>query len=312
MMYEVYERPRDVTMFQPARNGLCLDLKDPKKSHPKEESQRDVLTTKDMGMLELTSPELERMILDPLNDRFLGRGTDGFGNGSFYKQQQQGQQPQSQPGHGSIAMDQLRHQPNLPAPAQEAVVSSDEESDMETRQFTYTNLVPKTTIETGFSFNPDTNPGSLRSPSNRPGGCCPTSLLPTAVHPGESYLPLAAFRAVSSRLKEEPMQLVPCLDGSPASSLPPMSPINMDDQDRVKQERKRLRNREAARRCRSKKLEEIMLLEGRVKELKEQNRSLGDTATALRDLMNKLQSQISQHISRGCPMMMMPDSSSSP
>lgn len=307
-----------------------MELNDPKKMNAKADSQRDVLTSKDLGMLELTSPELERIILDPINDRFLDGRTVGFANGSFHRQLLQ--QQQEQPGHLTIARDhqeshqsfdsslyQLRHQPNLPEPALEAVVSSEEESsDTESRQFTYTPLVPpprsKATTETGFSFNTDSKSVSLQAihsavQSVTAGGCSSSrmgTLLPTAVHPGVSYLPSGTFQSVPSlRPKEEPMQLVPCLDGSPAPSLHPMSPINMDEQDHFKQERKRERNRLAARKCRTKKLEQIMLLEGRVKELKEQNRSLGDTATALRTLMNRLQSQISQHISCGCPMMTM-------
>lgn len=339
----MYEDSVSSTMCHATRNRLCLDLNDPKKMLAKAESQSGVLTSRDLGMLELTSPELERIILDPSNDRFLGGRTAGFLVNDSVRQLQQ----QEQQGYGIItreqqesqrrfdsSVDQPRRQPILPEPALEAAFSSEEDSDTEASDHvTYTTLVPpqsKATTETGFTsesyFNNISKSVSLQAmmnsavPSVTAGGVGFSSrmetLLPTAVHPGVSYLPIGTFHSVPSRLKEEPMQMVPCLDGSP---LPPMSPINMEDQDRVRQERKRERNRLAARKCRTKKLEQIMHLEGVVKELKEQNRALGDTATALRAMMNKLQSQISLHISRGCPIMMLPtttttmlDSSSSP
>lgn len=326
MMYE-----GSIAVERGARNGLSLDFNDPKKVHARMDSQRTILTNGDFGKLELTSPELERIMFDPTL------------NGLFHHHHQQ---PQEQPGYGGggnivrepqdsqrsfdPSPDQLRRHVNLPKAAQDAVVSSDEDSDTESRQFDEHVQPPSTaTSETGFPNEPyismDSKFVSLQQAINT---SVPMSvvtararfnprqgtLLPTAFNPGVSYLPFGTFQSIPpSRPKEEPMQMVPCLDGSPAPSLPPMSPINMDDQDRVKQERKRERNRLAARKCRTKKLEQIMLLEGRVKELKEQNRSLGDTAAGLRTLMNKLQMQISQHISCGCPMMTttttMPDSS---
>uniref|UniRef100_T1ITD4 BZIP domain-containing protein n=1 Tax=Strigamia maritima TaxID=126957 RepID=T1ITD4_STRMM len=71
-------------------------------------------------------------------------------------------------------------------------------------------------------------------------------------------------------IKEEP-QTVPSLNGSP-----PMSPINMESQEKIKLERKRQRNRIAASKCRKRKLERISRLEDKVRILKGENSELGN------------------------------------
>merc|ERR1712130_599525 len=50
-----------------------------------------------------------------------------------------------------------------------------------------------------------------------------------------------------------------------------VSPIDMESQERIKLERKRLRNRQAAAKCRKKKLERISQLDDRVQQLKTEN-----------------------------------------
>ncbi|CAG5115806.1 unnamed protein product [Candidula unifasciata] len=95
-------------------------------------------------------------------------------------------------------------------------------------------------------------------------------------------------------IKEEP-QTVPSLGTSP-----PLSPINMESQEKIKLERKRARNRVAARKCRTRKLERISRLEDRVNELKGQNNGLVTTASSLRDQVMKLKQKIVEHMNCGC------------
>lgn len=111
----------------------------------------------------------------------------------------------------------------------------------------------------------------------------------------EHSAPLGDLRL--PKLEEEP-QTVPCLGSSP-----PLSPINMESQERIKLERKRARNRVAARKCRTRKLERISRLEDRVKELKGQNSDLLTTATSLREQVMKLKQQIVEHCRSGCQIM---------
>ncbi|XP_075854310.1 transcription factor JunB isoform X1 [Microcebus murinus] len=67
----------------------------------------------------------------------------------------------------------------------------------------------------------------------------------------------------ASAFKEEP-QTVP--EARSRDATPPVSPINMEDQERIKVERKRLRNRLAATKCRKRKLERIARLEDKGEE----------------------------------------------
>lgn len=88
------------------------------------------------------------------------------------------------------------------------------------------------------------------------------------------------------------------------TSLPPITPINMDDQEMAKLERKRARNRVAATRCRNRKLERISRLQERVKELQDQNVNLARTASTLRDQVCRLKQNIIEHKQRGCQVML--------
>lgn len=99
------------------------------------------------------------------------------------------------------------------------------------------------------------------------------------------------------QLKEEP-QTVPCYN------TPPMSPVNMVVQERIKVERKRSRNRVAARKCRYRKLERISRLEDRVKDLVGQKNDLATNATQLRDQVARLKQQIMEHVNSGCKVML--------
>lgn len=115
--------------------------------------------------------------------------------------------------------------------------------------------------------------------------------------PTHQAAPVVDIHIRLPKLEEEP-QTVPCL-----SSSPPLSPINMESQERIKLERKRARNRVAARKCRTRKLERIARLEERVTDLKGQNNELLTTATSLREQVMKLKQQIVEHVNSGCQIM---------
>lgn len=95
-------------------------------------------------------------------------------------------------------------------------------------------------------------------------------------------------------VKDEP-QTVPS-----ASSSPPLSPIDMDSQERIKLERKRQRNRVAASKCRRRKLERISKLEEKVKILKGENTELAQMIVKLKDHVHRLKQQVLEHANGGC------------
>ncbi|KAF5906026.1 transcription factor jun-B-like [Clarias magur] len=117
------------------------------------------------------------------------------------------------------------------------------------------------------------------------------SALAGGVHPAQRFV----------ALKEEP-QTVPDMHSSDGS--PPVSPIDMESQERIKAERKRLRNRLAATKCRRRKLERIARLEDRVKVLKSDNAGLSSTASLLREQVAQLKQKVLRHVSSGCQLML--------
>lgn len=90
-------------------------------------------------------------------------------------------------------------------------------------------------------------------------------------------------------VKEEP-QTVPCA-------------IDLHDQERLKLERKRLRNRIAASKCRRRKLERIARLEDKVAHLKGENAELTDHVTRLKEHVCRLKQQVMEHVRSGCEIL---------
>ncbi|EDW01102.1 transcription factor AP-1 [Drosophila grimshawi] len=83
-------------------------------------------------------------------------------------------------------------------------------------------------------------------------------------------------------------------------SSPTVSPIDMADQEKIKLERKRQRNRVAASKCRKRKLERISKLEDRVKSLKGENSDLAGIVKGLKDHVAQLKQQVIEHVEAGC------------
>lgn len=98
------------------------------------------------------------------------------------------------------------------------------------------------------------------------------------------------------QIKEEP-QTVPNISQSP-----PMSPVDMEYQERMKLERKRQRNRLAASKCRSRKLERISKLEDKVKILKGENTELASVINQMKEKVSLLKYEVMEHNKAGCPI----------
>ena len=81
---------------------------------------------------------------------------------------------------------------------------------------------------------------------------------------------------------------------------PPISPINMASQERIKLERKRARNRQAATRCRNRKLERIATLQDQADRLRATNNQLASEVGRLRETVYQLRRDISRHSAAGC------------
>ncbi|XP_038139512.1 transcription factor jun-D-like [Cyprinodon tularosa] len=126
----------------------------------------------------------------------------------------------------------------------------------------------------------------------------PTDTLPFP--PPTHAAALSRLQQSGGGMKDEP-QTVP--DMQSCGDSPPLSPIDMDNQERIKAERKKLRNRIAASKCRKRKLERISRLEEKVKTLKTQNTELASTASVLREQVAQLKQKVMSHVSSGCQLL---------
>lgn len=99
---------------------------------------------------------------------------------------------------------------------------------------------------------------------------------------------------------KESSQTVPVVDLTHA-----ISPIDMSNQERIKLERRREKNRCAAQKCRTRKIERIQRLEERIAELKGNNARLAQTANEQKEHVASLRQQIVEHVNSGCQIMTM-------
>lgn len=265
------------------KRTMTLDL-DNFRSPKKPKVSSPLLTSPELNMLKLESPELEKMIIAQ-NGHVTTTPTPNQYNNMFPKNVTEEQEMYAR---GFVdALAQL-HQTTAPSAGSVVLqpVSHDTlcGGDMST-VVTSASLPPCPSIQQCAAVSIPSDCGVMSSMPHVSAG----------YHPSNDYLP-----PITS-IKEEP-QIVPSLGVTP-----PLSPIDMEDQERIKLERKRLRNRIAASKCRRRKLERIAKLEDKVRDLKNQNSELGVVANTLRDQICVLKQQVMDHLKNGCQIMMTAD-----
>ncbi|BFZ16474.1 hypothetical protein BsWGS_19513 [Bradybaena similaris] len=274
------------------KRSMTLDFNS--SSVTKQKKLATVLASPDLNMLKLASPELEKMIIQANGLVTTTPTPTQFIFPKFVTEEQEA--------YARGFVDAL-------AELQSTGAISANRSQELTRTFTTltvpTALSQSASLPTSATVPVFATPSDLSTTTSLPGGPVPRAHRPAT--PTKAVLPTsrASMTVPVSRvdmriphIKDEP-QTVPCL-----SSSPPLSPINMESQEKIKLERKRARNRVAARKCRTRKLERISRLEDRVKELKGQNSDLVTTASSLRDQVMKLKQRIVEHVNSGCQIMM--------
>lgn len=273
------------------KRSMTLDFNSSATKHKKIAT---VLASPDLNMLKLASPELEKMIIQANGLVTTTPTPTQFIFPKFVTEEQEA--------YARGFVDAL-------AELQSSGALSANRTQELTRTFTTltvpTALSQSATVPTATTVPVFSSASELATTTSLPGG--PVGRAPPTVSPPKTALPTTkANMPVSTarldvripQIKDEP-QTVPCLNSSP-----PLSPIDMESQEKIKLERKRARNRVAARKCRTRKLERISRLEDRVKELKGQNSDLVTTATSLRDQVMKLKQKIVEHVNSGCQIMM--------
>ncbi|CAL8270804.1 unnamed protein product [Arctogadus glacialis] len=302
--YGSYNNPK------PLKHNMTLNLADPSgtlKPHLRAKAS-DILTSPDVGLLKLGSPELERLIIQSSNGLITTTPTptqficpknvtdeqEGFAEGfvralaELHHQHMPNGTPVSVPSAPPAAGVNNAVPPPPPvSSAAGATAVYNNNSTMRSESPVYEDL---------NTFNPAISTVSAPNYTTSP----PTisfSAAPQLPMYGQQHhsAPLSRITA----LKEEP-QTVPEMPGE----TPPLSPINMESQERIKAERKRMRNRVAASKCRKRKLERISRLEDKVKNLKCQNSELSSTANMLREQVAQLKQKVMNHVNSGCQLML--------
>jgi len=98
---------------------------------------------------------------------------------------------------------------------------------------------------------------------------------------------------------EDDSQIVPSMS-APPKDIYPADPINLVQQEHIKHERKKMRNRLAAQRCRKRKIEREDTLKDKVTELKDKNADLTELANKLKNQVCELKEQVMKHVKGGC------------
>lgn len=280
------------------KHSMTLNLSDPSsalKPHLRPKAN-DILTSPDVGLLKLASPELERLIIQSSNGLITTTPTptqflcpknvtdeqEGFAEG-FVR-----------------ALAELHHQHMPPSSAT-------------TPQTTINNSMAPVSSMAGAAVYSSTvrseppvyadlstfNPAITTAPSFTSANSAMSNYTTTSMPPQQQQHTMPVPHPRLQALKEEP-QTVPEMPGE----TPPLSPIDMESQERIKAERKRMRNRIAASKCRKRKLERISRLEDKVKTLKSQNSELASTANMLREQVAQLKQKVMNHVNSGCQLML--------
>ncbi|KAM3873993.1 junE proto-oncogene, AP-1 transcription factor subunit [Diretmus argenteus] len=243
----------------------------------------------DMNLLKLASPDLEHLIIHSNQGLVTTSPVSSSTNPFMYRNQATNEQEGFADGFvkaladlhkqnqlvGGGPMSPSSSSTSLQAPYQRNLMSGAEMP-------VYTNLGSYNPGQMGYSGGQMAYGGSGHGPGHGPG------------HGGAPQ--------THSRSLDAPQTVpeVPHPPGDPTSSPPSLSPIDLETQERIKAERKKLRNRIAASKCRKRKLERISRLEEKVKVLKTQNLDLASTASMLREQVAQLKQKVMSHVTNGC------------
>lgn len=254
------------------KRKMTLDFNSPGKT--KQQKIQNLLGSPDLNMLKLASPELEKFIIQANGMVTTTPTPTQFIFPRFVTDEQE-----------SFAKGFVEALNNLHGKTVKTENSSDSESQSDSVSNASYTYVPPDYVLTSAT-------------TTLPGGLITTANANSVLDQLSKSIP---SQRISLLRQEEEPQTVPSIASHDNTFS--VSPINMENQEVIKLERKRARNRVAARKCRTRKLERIARLEERVDDLKGQNSDLSSQASALRDQVCKLKKQIIDHVNSGCQIM---------
>jgi len=281
------------------RQNLTLDLNS---ASAKKNRVQNLLTSPDVQMLKLTSPELEKFLSQ--NPTLATPTPSGY----IFPKSVTEEQMMYAKGFEE-ALEHLRQAETVPGGSNEATVAA--ANTLATLSAVHPSAVPPVAqVIPSIQINQDHHATNL-----------PLSLPNTIPVPNSHSRPNSgASGSYDSELyqvpdgikiKDEPDDQ--SLSGGESnygseSMLSPnpsgMSPIDMESQEKIKLERKRLRNRLAASKCRKRKLERISQLDERVAQLKTENCDLAAVVKKMKSSVAVLKQEVMEHVSSGCEIRM--------
>merc|ERR1711923_95166 len=273
------------------RQNLTLDLNS---ASPKKNKVQNLLTSPDVQMLKLTSPELEKFLSQNPSLATPTPSSYGFPKSVTEEQMQYAKGFEE-------ALEKIKYQDNL-GPNTDTVtaantlvtLSAGQSGQQDQQSGLHLPLSLPNTSSLSLTSLPPSNPLS------RPNSGAPGS------YDSDTYqLPEGS---VSVKIKDEPDDRSVNEEEEDESVLSPaaagVSPIDMETQEKIKLERKRLRNRQAAAKCRKRKLERISLLDDRVAQLKTENTDLAAVVKKMKSSVAALKQEVLDHVNSGCEIRM--------
>merc|ERR1711863_51676 len=273
------------------RQNLTLDLNS---ASPKKNKVQNLLTSPDVQMLKLTSPELEKFLSQNPSLATPTPSSYGFPKSVTEEKMQYAKGFEE-------ALEKIKYQENF-GPNTDTVtaantlvtLSSGQSGQQDQQSALQLPLSLPNTSSLSLTSLPPSNP--LSRPNSGASGS----------YDSDTYqLPEGS---VSVKIKDEPDDRSVDDEDDEESLLSPagagVSPIDMESQEKIKLERKRLRNRQAAAKCRKRKLERISLLDDRVAQLKTENTDLAAVVKKMKSSVASLKQEVLDHVNSGCEIRM--------
>merc|ERR1719309_572988 len=280
------------------RQNLTLDLNS---ASAKKNRVQSLLTSPDVQMLKLTSPELEKFLIQ--NPTLATPTPSGY---IFPKSV-----TEEQAMYAKGFEEALEHLRNTEPPGSSDLAAATTLATLSTASVPLGNMrLPgmvaqqqqqvgselQATVPQSFPLSIHPQPPQTHSrPTSSASGCYDTDTY--QVPEGLKIKDEPDDRSLSgSDYGSEEMRSPPQTTG--------MSPIDMESQEKIKLDRKRMRNRVAASKCRKRKLERISQLDDRVAALKNENSDLAAVVKKMKAGVALLKQEVIEHVNSGCEIRM--------
>jgi len=278
------------------RQNLTLDLESA--SNPSRRKQmQTLLTSPDVQMLKLTSPELEKFLI--ANPSVATPTPSGY---TFPK--------------SAVTDEQAKFSRDFEDVLEQVKAKHHYQTDSSQSEAATTLVGLSTAVMNHYNNQQQQQQEAANLPLSLPSSSVPV----TAVSSRGAVSPPRATAPLKVQVKEEPddsntssSSMGPLnIDTMSTSPIPStasgghltdtssMSPIDMENQEAIKLDRKRMRNRMAASKCRKRKLEKIAILDDRVKQLKNENADLAAVVKKMKSSVAQLKQEVMEHHESGC------------